>query len=85
MKSKDRHGGRGGGGGGFLPEIVTSLFSRVRLEKLCEKGPTVFHPNYGLYLVGKYHVKTILSSVAKDIARWITKKKMCENKGLLER
>ena len=61
-------------------------FSRVRLiEKRCEKGPTVFHPNYGLYLVGKYHVKTILSSVAKEISRWITKKKRCENKGLLER
>ena len=67
-------GGRGGGWW-FLPEIVTSLFSRVRSEKCCEKGPTVFHPNYGLYLVGKYHVNTILPSVGKEIPRWITKKK----------
>ena len=83
--AEDRHGGKGRGEWWFLPEIVTSLFSRVRLEKRCEKGPTVFHPNYGLYLVSKYHVKTILSSVAKEISRWITKKKRCENKGLLER
>ena len=68
-------GGGGGGGGWFLPETVTSLFSRVRLEKCCEKGPTVFHPKYGLYLVGKYHVKTISSSVAKEISRRITKTK----------
>ena len=47
----------------------------MRLEKCCEKGPTVFHPKYSLYLVGKYHMKAILSSVAKEISRWIKKGK----------
>ena len=72
--AEDRNGG-GGAGVVVSARDFTSLFSRVRLEKCCEKGPTVFHPKYGLYLVGKYHVKTISSSVAKEISRRITKTK----------